>query len=129
MASRFGEKETADNERVSARTEITADSVARREHEWFAEQVEGSVEQDGRGRLRAETLQQIPERGIGLPRHDMEAHQIAGQRVHGKQVAVFGAEAPMVAMKCAGGVESKYFSASSSGTESAKGRKGSRCFR
>ena len=35
--SGFGEKETADDERVGARAEITAHGVARREHERLAE--------------------------------------------------------------------------------------------
>src|SRR5579864_6843429 len=91
--SRFCEKETADDERVGARAEITAYGVARRKHERLAEQVEGSVEQDGRRRLRAKSFQQAPKSGIGSARDDVEAYQIAWQRVHGKQVAVFGAKA------------------------------------
>src|SRR5215469_18265198 len=74
--SGFDQQKIADDQCIHAGAEITADSVARRNYQRLAEQIEGSVQQNRRVRLLAECFQKSPIARIHLAPNDVQADSI-----------------------------------------------------
>lgn len=66
VAKLFNHEEVADGEGVDAGAIKAADGFARVGDEWFAEKIEGSVEEDGRGGVFAKFVEQTPETRVGI---------------------------------------------------------------
>ncbi len=77
----------ADHQGINSRAEKTPHRVPRGDHQWLPEQVEGRVDQQGRRRPLAETLQQPPEQRIRPLLHDVQSHAITGQQEAFEQAA------------------------------------------